>query len=230
MNEMETDNLEGGAEESGAEESGAEKSKEPGAEECGAEKSGAEDKAKKARMELYDWIQCVVTALICGVLIFVFIGRTIGVDGISMKQTLQDRDRVIMSNLFYTPASGDIIVFRSPNETFHDTPLVKRVIATAGQTIDINFESGDVYVDGILRNEPYINARTTSRHNFEGRITIPDGYVFVMGDNRTSSTDSRDDKVGLVDTRYILGKVLFVLIPGANADGERDWRRFGLIL
>jgi len=200
--------------------------------ESGAEESegpSAEDKAKKVRMELYDWIQCVVTALICGVLIFVFVGRTIGVDGISMMQTLQDHDRVIMSNLLYTPKNGDIIVFRSPNETFHDTPLVKRVIATAGQTIDINFESGDVYVDGILRNEPFTNTMTTSKHDFEGQITIPDGYVFVMGDNRNSSTDSRDNKVGLVDTRYILGKVLFVLIPGAGADGERDWSRFGLI-
>ena len=209
MIELETNNHESGAEES--------------------EELSAEDKAKKVRMELYDWIQCVVTALICGVLIFIFIGRTIGVDGISMMQTLQDHDRVIMSNLLYTPNNGDIIVFRSPNETFHDTPLVKRVIAIAGQTIDINFDTGDVYIDGILRDEPYINTLTTSKHHFEGQITIPDGYVFVMGDNRNSSTDSRDDKVGLVDTRYILGKVLFVLIPGAGADGERDWSRFGLI-
>ena len=201
--------------------------------ESGAEESeelSAEDRAKKMRMELYDWIQCVVTALICGVLIFIFIGRTIGVDGISMMQTLQDYDRVIMSNLFYTPKNGDIIVFRSQNESFHDTPLVKRVIATAGQTIDINFETGDVYVDGVLRDEPYINTMTTSKHDFEGQITIPDGYVFVMGDNRNNSTDSRDKKVGLVDTRYILGKVLFVLIPGAGADGQRDWSRFGLIV
>jgi len=210
MNEMETYNWENGAEESG--------------------ELSAEDKAKKVRMELYDWIQCVVTALICGVLIFIFIGRTIGVDGTSMMQTLQDYDRVIMSNLLYTPKNGDIIVFRAPNETFHDTPLVKRVIAIAGQTIDINFETGGVYVDGILRNEPYINTRTTSKHDFEGQITIPDGYVFVMGDNRNSSTDSRDNKVGLVDTRYILGKVHFVLIPGAGADGRRDWNRFGWIV
>ena len=210
MNEIEPYNHESGAEE--------------------REELSAEEKAKNVRMELYDWIQCVVTALICGVLIFVFIGRTIGVDGISMMQTLQDYDRVIMSNLLYTPKNGDIIVFRSPNETFHNTPLVKRIIATAGQTIDINFETGDVFVDGILRDEPYINAMTTSKHDFEGQITIPDGYVFVMGDNRNNSTDSRDKKVGLVDTRYILGKVLFVLIPGAGADGQRDWSRFGLIV
>ena len=146
----------------------------------------AEEKAKKVRMELYDWIQCIVTAMICGVLVFVFVGRTIGVDGISMMQTLQNRDRVIMSNLFYTPSSGDIVVFRSPSERFGSIPLVKRVIATAGQTIDIEFETGDVYVDGVLSNEPYIYTVTTGRYDFEGPVTVPDGYIFVMGDNRAS--------------------------------------------
>jgi len=182
--------------------------------------------ASRVRMELYDWLQCIVTAIICGVLIFVFIGRTIGVDGRSMMQTLRHNDRVIMSNLFYVPTGGDIVVFQSPSDQF-EYPLVKRVIATAGQMIDINFENGDVFIDGVLKNEPYINTMTTSRYNFEEPVLIPDGYVFVMGDNRNSSTDSRDSVVGLVDTRYILGKVLFVLIPGVDDSGNRDWNRFG---
>jgi len=186
-----------------------------------------EDSAIRVRMELYDWIQCLVTAIICGVLIFVFVGRTIGVDGRSMMQTLKHNDRVIMSNLFYSPNNGDIVVFQSPSEQF-EFPLVKRVIAIEGQTVDINFENGDVFVDGVVLNEPYINTMTTSSHDFKEPVTVPAGFVFVMGDNRNSSTDSRDNIVGLVDTRYILGKVLFILVPGMDDHGERDWGRFGL--
>ena len=186
-----------------------------------------DDKAKRVRMELYDWLQCIVTAIICGVLIFVFIGRTIGVDGRSMLQTLRHSDRVIMSNLFYSPKNGDIIVFQSPSEQF-EYPLVKGVIAVAGQTVDINFETGDVFVNGIVTDEPYISTMTTNRHDFREPVTVPRGFVFVMGDNRASSTDSRDNVVGLVDTRYILGKVLFILIPGADDQGNRDWNRFGM--
>jgi len=186
-----------------------------------------DDKAARVKMELYDWLQCIVTAIICGVLIFVFFGRTIGVDGRSMLQTLKHNDRVVISNIFYTPKNGDIVVFQSPADQF-EHPLVKRVIATANQTIDINFDNGNVFVDGVLLNEPYINTPTTSMHDFREPITIPRGFVFVMGDNRNSSTDSRDNVVGLVDTRYILGKVLFILIPGVEDDGNRDWNRFGV--
>jgi len=188
----------------------------------------ANDKATRVRMELYDWIQCIVTAIICGVLIFVFLGRTIGVDGRSMLQTLRHNDRVIISNLFYTPANGDIIVFQSPAEQF-EFPLVKRVIAIENQVVDIDFESGNVYVNNVLLNEPYIAAVTTAKNDFTGPLTIPPGFVFVLGDNRNSSTDSRDNVVGLVDTRYILGKVLLVLIPGADDIGNRDWNRFGFV-
>jgi len=185
-----------------------------------------EDKAARVKMELYDWLQCIVMAVICGILIFVFIGRTIGVDGRSMLQTLKHSDRVIISNLFFTPKNGDIVVFQSPAEQF-EHPLVKRVIATADQTIDIDFENGYVYIDGALIDEPYINTMTSNMHDFTQPVTIPAGFVFVMGDNRNSSTDSRDNVVGLVDTRYILGKVLFVLVPGSDESGHRDWSRFG---
>ena len=183
--------------------------------------------AVKIRMELYDWLQCIVSAVICGIFIFVFIGRTIGVEGDSMRQTLHWNDRIIMSNLFYTPKNGDVIVFRAPTDLFGSTPLVKRVIATAGQTIDINFETGDVFVDGIVQNEPYINERTNNRLSFQGPVLIPDGYVFVMGDNRNHSSDSREARIGLIDTRYILGKVLFIAIPGTDDYTPRDWRRIG---
>ena len=184
------------------------------------------ERAARVKMELYDWLQCIVTAIICGVLIFVFIGRTIGVDGRSMLQTLKHNDRVIISNLFYTPKNGDIVVFQSPSDQF-EHPLVKRVIATENQTVDIDFETGSVFIDGILLDEPYINTMTTGRYDFNEPVTIPRGFIFVMGDNRTSSTDSRDNAVGLVDTRYILGKVLFILIPGTDDNEIRDWNRFG---
>jgi len=183
-------------------------------------------KKVRMRMELYDWLQCIVTAIICGVLIFVFVGRTIGVDGRSMNKTLRHNDRVVISNFFYTPGNGDIIVFQSPSDQF-EHPLVKRVIATENQTVDIDFDEGRVYVDGVLLNEPYINTLTTVRHDFNGPVTVPKGFVFVLGDNRNSSTDSRDRVVGFVDTRYVLGKVLFVLIPGPEDSGSRDWGRFG---
>jgi len=185
-----------------------------------------EGKTERVRMELYDWLQCIVTAIICGVLIFVFAGRTIGVDGRSMLQTLHHNDRVVISNLFYTPGNGDIVVFQSPSDQFA-FPLVKRVIAIAGQTVSIDFGSGSVFIDGILIDEPYISSDTIDKHNFNEPVTVPNGYVFVMGDNRGSSTDSRDNVVGLVDTRYILGKVLFILIPGMDDNGNRDWSRFG---
>ena len=188
----------------------------------------AEEKRERVRMELYDWLQCIVTAIICGVLIFIFLGRTIGVDGRSMIQTVHHSDRVIISNLMYTPDNGDIIVFHSPSEQFA-YPLVKRVIATERQTVDFDFENGNVYVNDIVLSEPYISAITTARHDFTEPVTVPPGFVFVLGDNRNSSTDSRDNVVGLVDTRYILGKVLLVLIPGADENGNRDWNRFGLV-
>jgi signal peptidase I len=180
-----------------------------------------------ARMELYDWLQCIVSAILCGILIFVFIGRVIGVEGTSMLQTLQDQDKVVMSDLLYTPRYGDIVVIKT--ETFGDTPIVKRVIATAGQTIDINFTTGEVLLDGRVIEEKYINAPTREREDFEEPVTVPNGFVFVMGDNRNASTDSRNNTVGLVDTRQILGKVLFVLIPGKDENGSRNFRRLGSV-
>jgi signal peptidase I len=182
----------------------------------------------KTRMEIYDWMQCIISAIICGIFIFVFIGRTIGVDGRSMLQTLHDNDRVIMSNLFYTPKKGDIVVFQAPAEAFGGTPLVKRVIAVEGQTIDIDFVTGDVLVDGVKQNEPYINEPTHNRLDFTEPLIVPPGHIFVMGDNRNNSSDSRDSRVGMVDTRNVLGRVLFIAIPGGDQQTSRDWRRFGI--
>ena len=186
-----------------------------------------EDAINKSRMELYDWLQCIVSAVLCGILIFVFIGRVIGVDGTSMFDTLHHNDKVFMTNVFYKPKNGDIVIFHS--DAYGDTPLVKRVIAVAGQEIDINFEKSEVSVDGVVLHEDYIYEPTRESLGFSGPVTVPEGYIFVMGDNRNASNDSRGKAVGFVDTRNILGKVHFITIPG-NTDFEpRDWSRIGSV-
>ncbi|HHT16519.1 MAG TPA: signal peptidase I [Papillibacter sp.] len=176
-------------------------------------------------MEFYDWIQCIVSAVIFGILVFVFVGRVMGVDGMSMLPTLHHNDKFVMSNLFYSPEYGDIVVIKT--DAFGDTPIVKRVIATEGQTVDIDFDTGVVYVDGIPLDEPYTNAPTFAREDFRGPVMVPKGHIFVMGDNRNASADSRSNLVGFVDTRRILGRVLFILLPAENWNGKEFWARIG---
>lgn len=168
----------------------------------------------KMKTEAYDWLTCIVSALLCCVLLYVFAVRIIGVDGHSMNPTLLDGDRLIVSNLFYTPKAGDVIIFRKEN--FRQEPLVKRVIATEGQVVDIDFEIGAVKVDGKVLNEDYINDLTYDRLNFVGPVTVPKGHVFAMGDNRNHSADSRDDRIGFIDERYILGRAYFIFLPLKN--------------
>ena len=166
------------------------------------------------RAEVYDWIQCIIFALVFCVLLFVFAVRMVNVVGHSMVPTLEQSDKVVISNLFYHPKQGDIVVLRK--QTLMEEPIVKRIIATEGQTVDIDFEDGVVYVDGKALDEPYVNEPVHDRENFEGKITVPKGCVFVMGDNRNASTDSRDARLGCVDTRYIMGRVYFTLFPVKN--------------
>lgn len=161
--------------------------------------------------ESYEWIQCLVLALIACVLLFVFVARVIDVVGYSMVPTLDDGDKIIITRWAGDYEQGDIVVLRK--ETLREEPIVKRVIAVEGQTVDIDFTLGIVYVDGVALDEPYVNELTYTQEGFEGPITVPEGCVFVMGDNRNNSTDSRDARVGCVDTRYIMGKVVFRIMP-----------------
>lgn len=160
----------------------------------------------------FEWVQCIVTALVACILVFVFLCRTVGVIGPSMQQTLIEGDFLLVSNFLYTPRRGDIVVLRK--ESFKSEPIIKRVVATEGQTVDIDFEAGVLYVDGVAQDEPYVNSPTYDMEDFtDGVVTVPEGCIFVMGDNRNRSTDSRDSRIGMVDTRYVIGKALWRITP-----------------
>ena len=171
--------------------------------------------------ELYEWTQALVCSVLAVVLLFTFIARLIGVDGHSMVPTLQHGDRlvVVSSLLYHDYQAGDIVVARK--ESCLSEPIVKRVVAVGGQTVDIDFESGSVYVDGELLNEPYINELTLREEGMEFPLTLKDNEVFLMGDNRNHSSDSRDAALGPVDTRYIIGKAVLLLFPGKDSVTER---------
>ena len=172
------------------------------------------ERPESARSEIYDWIQCIVAALVICVLLFSFGLRLVDVVGSSMYPTLENGDKVIVSNIFYEPKQGDIIVFRK--DAYREEPLVKRVIAVGGQTVDIDFDLGIVYVDGVPLDEPYIAEPTTESLDFSGPVTVEEGTVFVMGDNRNHSTDSRYSQIGCVDVRCIMGKVYYTVFPIKN--------------
>ncbi len=161
--------------------------------------------------DVYGWMQSLVAALLVCALVFAFLVRIIGVVGSSMEHTFSDGDRVVISNLFYEPKQGDVVVLRKLS--FMEEPIIKRVIAVAGQTVDIDFEEGIVYVDDKPLDEPYIAEPTLSPIDFDGKIIVPENCVFVMGDNRNYSKDSRDSTIGCVDERYVMGKVLLRLLP-----------------
>lgn len=166
----------------------------------------------RLRKEIYDWIQCLMVALIICVVFFIFLIRIIDVSGTSMYPTLNNGDKMLVSDLFYKPQNGDVVVFKTDSYD-PDKALVKRVIAIEGQEINIDFENGIVYVDGEPIDEPYINETTKNKLDFIGPKKVPEGCVFVMGDNRNASTDSRKSEIGMVDERMILGRVYCVIFP-----------------
>ena len=166
----------------------------------------------RARREAYDWIQSLISALLICVLVFVFVMRVMDVHGTSMFPTLNNGDKVLVSDLFYEPERGDIVVFKK--DSYDDNKaLVKRVIAVAGDVVNIDFERGVVYVNGEPAEEEYIDVLTTTKIDFIGPQTVPENCLFVMGDNRNASTDSRDKRIGMVDKRLVIGKVLLVVYP-----------------
>ena len=153
------------------------------------------------------------------------------VSGDSMYSTLMDGDYLLLlGNLFYQePEHGDIVVI-SKKSFDNGSPIVKRVIATEGQTVDIDFENAVVYVDGIALEEPYINSPTTFNEGTVFPLTVAEDCIFVLGDNRGVSRDSRDPVIGQVDKREVLGKAIFLMIPGtSHGDLPQDMSRIGVI-
>ena len=181
--------------------------------------------------DLYEWVQSLVGSVLVVVAIFTFVIRMMGVDGHSMLNTLQHGDRLLVVNsmLYHDYQYGDIVILRK-NGVFDDDPIVKRVIAVEGQTVDIDFAEGIVYVDGEALEEDYIREPTYTAEGTEFPLTVPEGSIFVMGDNRNGSSDSRDYRLGTVDTRYVIGKAAFLIFPGPDYETEkRDFKRIGVI-
>ena len=171
------------------------------------------DKKSKMQLNVYDFVSIIMAAFIIITLIFTFAFRLVGVKGQSMENTLYENDWLItMQKSEYK--SGDIVVITEPN--YFNEPLIKRVIAVGGQTVDIDYSTSTVYVDGKAIDEPYIKEKFILQNadDISFPYTVPEGKLFCMGDNRNHSTDSRSTLIGgAVDERYILGKAVVRVLP-----------------
>ena len=176
---------------------------------------------------LHDLVHLLAGILLVLLLLF----RIVIVSGPSMNATLLDGDfLLLLSNIFYTePQAGNIVV--ASKDSFKDgEPIIKRVIATEGQEVDIDFEAGVVYVDGVALTEPYTLTPTNRMEGVVFPLVVDEGHIFVMGDNRNLSKDSRNPEIGLVDTREVLGKAIFLLYPGTDGGNvEPQYNRIGAL-
>ena len=186
---------------------------------------------------LFDWTRALVGAVLAVVLFFVFVAQVITVQGPSMQNTFYAGDKVlVLKSALCDVQAGDIVMIHQYNAELNET-IIKRVIATGGQTVDIDFNSGTVCVDGVALEEDYIAERTYSAEGLSFPVTLEEGEIFVMGDNRNHSTDSRSTMLGVIDERYVVGKAIFLLFPGKTAQylgelpgsGPRDFSRIGTI-
>jgi signal peptidase I len=183
--------------------------------------------SKAVTLYLHDIVYLLCAMMVALLLVF----RVVVVSGTSMNMTLLDGDYLLLlSNTFYrTPEQGDIIVV-SKDSFDNGAAFVKRVIATEGQSVDIDFDRGIVYVDGVALQEDYINNLTTTHGNVKFPLVVQEGCVFALGDNRGISKDSRYTDIGQIDEREILGKAIFLVIPGTNYKQEKfDFGRIGVL-
>lgn len=177
--------------------------------------------SKRPYEETFYWLQTLVTAIVCITLIFTFLGRITRVVGHSMDPTLCEGELMLVWSLGYQPRQGDIVIANKTTQECSDLlggeAIVKRVIATGGQSVDIDYDNNLVYVDGQPLQEDYILEEmwwpTWNYDMMQTHWDVPEGSVFLMGDNRNGSTDSRHTAVGTVDNSYLLGKAIFIFFP-----------------
>lgn len=166
---------------------------------------------RKSNQNIVEWYEALIFALAFLVLLFTFVVRVVAVNGSSMVPTLNSGDRLLVQSSLFQVERGDVVVIDSYID--YGKPLVKRVIAVGGDRVDINAETGEVFVNDQLLDEPYIAEATRQKGDMEFPLTVPEGYLFVMGDNRMHSTDSRYQDIGFIDERDILGQVLYRIYP-----------------
>ena len=194
-------------------------------------KENSTSEKRSFRDNILEYLHDLIYILTAVVLLCLLCFRVVVVTGSSMYNTLIDGDYLLLiSSTFYQhPQQGDIIV--ASKDSFDDgKPIVKRVIATEGQFVDIDFETGTVYVDGVALDEAYTYTKTTLDEGVSFPLRVETGHVFVMGDNRLDSKDSRSPDIGLVDKREILGKAILLVIPGEDpVTAKRNFVRIGAL-
>ena len=191
----------------------------------------AENSVMDAKKNVLAYIHDFVFLLAGILLVILLLFRIVVVSGPSMCDTLIDGDYIVLlNNVFYgKPKQGDIIV-ASKNSFKNGEPIIKRVIATEGQKVDIDFAAGIVYVDGVALVEPYTLTPTNMQEGIQFPVTVEPGCIFVMGDNRNISKDSRNPEIGQIDCREVIGKAIFVIFPGQNEiTKEREFNRIGAL-
>lgn len=165
--------------------------------------------------EIFDILELFVSCAAVILLIFTFIIRPTVVEGPSMENTLLEGDYLLVGGISYTPTPGDIVVVHNVGLRYYGNPIVKRVIATEGQVVDIDFSTWTVTIDGKVLDEPYRKLAPDDfiTSDWEYPVTIPEGYLFVMGDNRNHSSDSRSKEIGLIDERCVVGRAIVRVLP-----------------
>ena len=192
-----------------------------------------QDQKMTRRQAFFKDVRDILLVVGIFMLVYLLFFRVVVVVGSSMYDTLANGDRLLVINhvIYNEPKQGDVIV--ASKESFRGGEcIIKRVIATEGQVVDIDFETGTVYVDGVVLDEPYLYSLTKRPEGMQFPLVVEPGCVFVMGDNRMDSKDSRDPDIGLIDEREILGRAIFLLWPGTGTNEcptEFDFGRIGVV-
>ena len=195
------------------------------------EKKEKEEESVTWQKSLLLYLHDLIYLLAVVMVVFMLLFRIVIVSGSSMYSTLWNGDWLLVTGsvLYHEPEAGDIIV--ASKDSFNDgEPIIKRVIATEGQTVDIDFEAGIVYVDGMALEEDYTYTPTNYEEGMVFPLVVEKGCVFAMGDNRNDSKDSRHPSIGMIDCREILGKAVFILFPGTDHGfADRNFDRIGAL-